>query len=130
MNGSRNETLYGRPMCVITYMLRSKGGREGRLYGNLAKLIFLFFFCRGLCIVCMCFMFFLFPLGKRSCVFDVAAGGLVVLGVLEHQDGVVDLEGRAQLHAHDLHDVSLGQEQEGLAIDLLAGGGLGEEGRG
>lgn len=74
----------------------------------------------------MVFFFFPYTLGKTSCVVSItAAGGLFVFGVLEHQDGVVDLEGWAELHAHDLHNVPLGQEQEGFAIDLLAGRGLG-----
>lgn len=37
----------------------------------------------------------------------------------EHQDGVVDLEGGAELHAHYLNDISLRQQEEGLAVDLL-----------
>lgn len=37
----------------------------------------------------------------------------------EHEDGVGDLEGGSQLDAHDLHDVGLGQQQEGLAVDHL-----------
>lgn len=39
---------------------------------------------------------------------------------LEHEDGVGDLEGGAQLDAHDLHNVGLSQQQEGLAVDHLA----------
>lgn len=38
---------------------------------------------------------------------------------LEHQDGVVDLNGWTQLDAHDPHQVNLGQQQEGFAIYLL-----------
>lgn len=38
---------------------------------------------------------------------------------LEHEDGVGDLEGGAQLDAHDLHDVGLSQQQEGLAVNHL-----------
>lgn len=38
----------------------------------------------------------------------------------KHEDGVGDLEGGSQLDAHDLHDVGLSQQQEGLAVDHLA----------
>lgn len=38
---------------------------------------------------------------------------------LEHEDGVGDLEGGAQLDAHDLHNVGLSQQQEGLAVNHL-----------
>lgn len=38
---------------------------------------------------------------------------------LEHEDGVGDLEGGAQLDAHDLHYVGLSQQQEGLAVNHL-----------
>lgn len=38
---------------------------------------------------------------------------------LEHEDGVGDLEGGAQLDAHDLHNVGLSQQQERLAVDHL-----------
>lgn len=38
---------------------------------------------------------------------------------LEHEDGVGDLEGGSQLDAHDLHDVSLSQQQEGLPVNHL-----------
>lgn len=38
---------------------------------------------------------------------------------LEHENGVGDLEGRSELDAHDLHNVGLGQQQEGLAVDHL-----------
>ena len=53
-----------------------------------------------------------------SCV-GVASCRLVVLSVLEHQDGVVYLEGRTEFHAHDLDDVALGQQQEGFPVNLL-----------
>lgn len=42
-----------------------------------------------------------------------------VISVLEHEDGIVDLERRAQLDAHNLDDVSLRQQEERLAIDHL-----------
>lgn len=38
----------------------------------------------------------------------------------EHENGIGDLEGGSQLDAHDLHDVGLGQQQEGLAVNHLA----------
>lgn len=38
---------------------------------------------------------------------------------LEHEDGIGDLEGGAQLDAHDLHYVGLSQQQEGLAVNHL-----------
>lgn len=38
---------------------------------------------------------------------------------LEHENGVGDLEGGAELDAHDLHNVGLGQQQEGLPVDHL-----------
>lgn len=38
---------------------------------------------------------------------------------LEHEDSVGDLEGRAQLYAHDLHNVGLGQQKEGLPVNHL-----------
>lgn len=41
------------------------------------------------------------------------------VGALEHQNGVVDLESRAQLDAHDLHNVCLCQQEERLAVDHL-----------
>ena len=48
------------------------------------------------------------------------AGSLEPLvGALEHEDGVGDLEGGAELDAHDLHDVRLGQQEEGLAVNHL-----------
>lgn len=37
----------------------------------------------------------------------------------EHENGVGDLEGGSQFDAHDLHDVGLGQQQEGLAVNHL-----------
>lgn len=43
------------------------------------------------------------------------------LGSLEHQDGVEDLESRAELYAQDLHQVGLGEQQERLAVNLLEG---------
>lgn len=42
-----------------------------------------------------------------------------VLGVPEHQDGVVDLQRGAQLDLHHSDDVRLCQKQEGFAIYLL-----------
>lgn len=38
---------------------------------------------------------------------------------LEHEDGIGDLEGRAELDAHDLHNVGLGEQQEGLTVNHL-----------
>lgn len=38
---------------------------------------------------------------------------------LEHENGVGDLEGGSELDAHDLHNVGLGEQQEGLPIDHL-----------
>lgn len=43
----------------------------------------------------------------------------VVLCRLEHENGVVDLQGRTQLDVEDFNDVALVEEQESLAIDLL-----------
>lgn len=37
----------------------------------------------------------------------------------KHENGVGDLEGGSQLDAHDLHDVGLGQQQEGLTVNHL-----------
>lgn len=50
-----------------------------------------------------------------------SAKGLVsvVFCWLEHKDGIVDLQGRAQLDAEYFNDVILLEEQEGLAINLL-----------
>lgn len=42
-----------------------------------------------------------------------------VLGIPEHEDGVIDLQRRAQFDLHHLDDVRLSQEQEGFAINLL-----------
>lgn len=41
---------------------------------------------------------------------------------LEHEDGVGDLEGGAELDAHDLHNVGLGEQQEGLPVNHLERG--------
>lgn len=38
---------------------------------------------------------------------------------LEHENGIGDLEGGAKLDAHDLHNVGLGQQQEGLPVNHL-----------
>lgn len=38
---------------------------------------------------------------------------------LEHENGVGDLEGGSELDAHDLHNVGLGEQQEGLPINHL-----------
>lgn len=48
---------------------------------------------------------------------ELVAGGL--LCSLEHQDGVEDLESRAELYAQNLHQVCLSEQQERLAVDLL-----------
>lgn len=55
---------------------------------------------------------------EASCVGFVGCR-LVVLSVLEHQDRVVDLEGGAEFYTHDLDDVALGQQQQGLPVNLL-----------
>lgn len=46
-------------------------------------------------------------------------GLLLLVCVLQHEDGVVDLQRRAQLDRQDLDDVGLGEQQEGLAVYLL-----------
>lgn len=38
---------------------------------------------------------------------------------LKHKDGVGDLQSGAQFDAHDLHNVGLSQQQEGLTVDHL-----------
>lgn len=38
---------------------------------------------------------------------------------LEHEDGVGDFEGGSKLDAHDLHNVGLCQQQEGLPVNHL-----------
>lgn len=43
----------------------------------------------------------------------------LLIGALKHEDGVVDLEGRTQLDAQDLHDVGLCEKQESLSVNLL-----------
>lgn len=50
-----------------------------------------------------------------------SAGGLfsVVFCRLEHENGVVDLQGRAQLDTEYFNYVALVQEQEGLTVYLL-----------
>lgn len=48
---------------------------------------------------------------------------LLFVCVLQHEDGVVDLQGRSQLDWQDLDDVRLGEQQEGLAVYLLKGKG-------
>lgn len=52
---------------------------------------------------------------------NVSVGSLQLffIGALKHEDGVVDLQGGAQLDGQDLDDVRLGEQQKGLAIDLL-----------
>lgn len=55
---------------------------------------------------------------SASCV-SIAARRLVILSVSEHQDGVVNLESGAELHAHDLDDISLRQQKKGFPVDLL-----------
>ncbi len=48
------------------------------------------------------------------------AGSLETLVcALEHENGVGDLEGGSELDAHDLHNVGLGQQQKGLAVNHL-----------
>lgn len=45
-----------------------------------------------------------------ECRLEVGAGGSLeaLVGALEHQYSIGDLEGRTQLDAHDLDDVHLG----------------------
>ena len=38
---------------------------------------------------------------------------------LEHENGIGDLEGGAKFDAHDLHNVGLGEQQEGLPVNHL-----------
>lgn len=44
---------------------------------------------------------------------------ILVFSMFEHQDGVVDLEGRAKFDWHDPDDVLLGEQKEGPSINLL-----------
>lgn len=44
-----------------------------------------------------------------------------VVSVFEHENGVIDLQGWAQLDTHDLHNVRLCQQKEGLAVNHLRG---------
>lgn len=49
-----------------------------------------------------------------------AAGRLAeALGVLEHADACIDLQGRPQLDVHGTHQVVLLEQQQGLPINLL-----------
>lgn len=48
-----------------------------------------------------------------------------VVSVFEHENGVIDLQGWAQLDTHDLHNVRLCQQKEGLAVNHLRGAGEG-----
>lgn len=41
------------------------------------------------------------------------------LGVLEHADACIDLQGRPQLDVHSTHQVVLLEQQQGLPINLL-----------
>lgn len=53
---------------------------------------------------------------------DLALGKVFlskILGALEHQDGVVDLQCGAQFDLHHFDDVRLCQKQEGFAVNLL-----------
>ena len=51
---------------------------------------------------------------------QVRAGSLeYFVCALEHENGVGDLKGGAQLDAHYLHNVGLGQQQEGLPVNHL-----------
>lgn len=43
----------------------------------------------------------------------------MALGVLEHADAGVDLEGRAQFDVHGAHEVVLLQQQQRLPVNLL-----------
>lgn len=45
----------------------------------------------------------------------------LLVSALAHENGVVDLERRPQLDAQDLHDISLGQQEESLTVYLLGG---------
>lgn len=44
---------------------------------------------------------------------------LLFVSILQHEDGVVNLQGRSQLNREDLDDVCLGEQKKGLAIYLL-----------
>lgn len=43
----------------------------------------------------------------------------VVFCRLEHENGIVDLQGRTQLDTEYFNDIALVEEQESLTIDLL-----------
>lgn len=55
----------------------------------------------------------------------LAARGVVrwaaveTLGVLEHADACVDLQGRPQLDVHGTHQVVLLEQQQGLPVNFL-----------
>lgn len=48
-----------------------------------------------------------------------ASGARPLLGVLEHADACVDLEGGPQLDVHGTHQVVLLEQQQSLPVNLL-----------